>query len=213
MPRRAAPRRTSPPRQVCFSPDGRWVLSASFDKSIKLWDGAKGTFVATFRGHVGPVYQVGASQRAGPAFRLRMEGCASRLAYCGRAMGERAPRAPLHRQSPGISRRGSPPSCLSRHPAPTLAAQVAWSSDSRLFVSGSKDSTLKACGRGGRSHQTPLPFSCFDAASVHAHINTPPVCHLRLATRAHNHACLDNRLYLSVPAHMTRPVPPPCASR
>jgi ribosome assembly protein 4 len=44
--------------QVCFSPDGRWILSASFDKSVKLWDGIKGTFVATFRGHVGPVYQV-----------------------------------------------------------------------------------------------------------------------------------------------------------
>lgn len=46
------------PWQVCFSPDGRWVLSASFDKSVKLWDGNKGTFLATFRGHVGPVYQV-----------------------------------------------------------------------------------------------------------------------------------------------------------
>ena len=63
--------------QVQFSPDGRWLVSASFDKAIKLWDGLKGTFVATFRGHVGPVYQ------------------------------------------------------------------VAWSADSRLFVSGSKDSTLK----------------------------------------------------------------------
>ena len=63
--------------QVQFSPDGRWLVSASFDKAIKLWDGVKGTFVATFRGHVGPVYQ------------------------------------------------------------------VAWSTDSRLFVSGSKDSTLK----------------------------------------------------------------------
>ena len=63
--------------QVQFSPDGRWLVSAYFDKAIKLWDGGKGTFVATFRGHVGPVYQ------------------------------------------------------------------VAWSADSRLIVSGSKDSTLK----------------------------------------------------------------------
>ena len=62
-----------------FSPDGRWLVSASFDKAIKLWDGLRGTFVATFRGHVGPVYQ------------------------------------------------------------------IAWSADSRLFVSGSKDSTLKVC--------------------------------------------------------------------
>ncbi|KDD76976.1 hypothetical protein H632_c50p1 [Helicosporidium sp. ATCC 50920] len=43
--------------QVLFSPDGRWIASASFDKSIKIWDGLKGTFVATLRGHVGAVYQ------------------------------------------------------------------------------------------------------------------------------------------------------------
>ena len=52
-------------------------MSASFDKAVKLWDGIKGTFVTTFRGHVRPVYQ------------------------------------------------------------------VSWSSDSRLVVSGSSDSTLK----------------------------------------------------------------------
>ena len=63
--------------QVQFSPDGRWIVSASFDKSVKLWNGTNGTFVATFRGHVRPVYQ------------------------------------------------------------------VSWSSDSRLVVSGSSDSTLK----------------------------------------------------------------------
>ena len=75
--------------QVQFSPDGRWLVSASFDKAIKLWDGVKGTFVATLRGHVGPVYQ------------------------------------------------------------------VAWSADSRLFVSGSKDSTLKVS-----DSRLLLPISC-----------------------------------------------------
>lgn len=42
---------------VLFSPDGRYIASASFDNSIKLWDGIKGTFIGSFRGHVAPVYQ------------------------------------------------------------------------------------------------------------------------------------------------------------
>lgn len=44
--------------QVQFSPDGQWIISASFDKSIKVWDGLKGTFYASFFGHVAPVFQV-----------------------------------------------------------------------------------------------------------------------------------------------------------
>lgn len=44
--------------QVSFSPDGRLVASASFDKSVKLWDGLQGKYVGTLRGHVGAVYQV-----------------------------------------------------------------------------------------------------------------------------------------------------------
>ena len=34
------------------------MASASFDKSVKLWNGTTGKFVAAFRGHVGPVYQI-----------------------------------------------------------------------------------------------------------------------------------------------------------
>ena len=47
-----------PVNHVQFSPDGRYIVSASFDKSIKLWDGYTGDFMCTFRGHVNSVYQV-----------------------------------------------------------------------------------------------------------------------------------------------------------
>ena len=41
-----------------FSPDGRLIASASFDKSAKVWDGRTGKFVGTMRGHAGPVYRL-----------------------------------------------------------------------------------------------------------------------------------------------------------
>lgn len=44
--------------QVLFSPDGRHVASASFDKSVKLWCGKTGKYITSFRGHVQAVYQI-----------------------------------------------------------------------------------------------------------------------------------------------------------
>ena len=43
---------------VVFSPEGAYLASASFDKSVKLWDGRSGAFLSTLRGHVAPVYQL-----------------------------------------------------------------------------------------------------------------------------------------------------------
>lgn len=44
--------------EVCFSPDGVYIASASFDKSVRVWEAATGKFLATLRGHVGAVYRV-----------------------------------------------------------------------------------------------------------------------------------------------------------
>lgn len=43
---------------IAFSPDARYVASASFDKKVKIWCGKTGRFLATLTGHVGAVYQV-----------------------------------------------------------------------------------------------------------------------------------------------------------
>lgn len=57
---------------VKFSPDSRFIASASFDKSIKLWDGRTGSFITTLRGHVQAVYQIAWS----PDSRLVLSGSA-----------------------------------------------------------------------------------------------------------------------------------------
>jgi len=43
---------------VLYSPDGRYIASACFDKSVRIWDGRTGKFIAVLRAHVQAVYQV-----------------------------------------------------------------------------------------------------------------------------------------------------------
>src|SRR5436190_23307712 len=38
---------------VAFSPDGKYVVTGSFDKSLKLWDTATGKEIKTFAGPAG----------------------------------------------------------------------------------------------------------------------------------------------------------------
>ncbi|GFQ97883.1 notchless protein homolog 1 [Trichonephila clavata] len=43
---------------VKFSPDMRIIATASFDKSIKLWNGRTGKFISSLHGHLQQIYQI-----------------------------------------------------------------------------------------------------------------------------------------------------------
>ena len=109
---------------ICYSPDGRYVASASFDKKVKLWDGMNGNFISTFTGHVGPVYRVSWS------FDSRYIASASKDStlklWCAGAAGGKSNRAK---------------DTLPGHEDEVYA--IDWSPDGRYVASGSKDRTVK----------------------------------------------------------------------
>jgi len=104
---------------VKFSPDGRIIASASFDKSIRLWDGKTGRFLATLRGHVQAVYQVAWSADS----RLLVSGSADSTLKLWSMEGKK-----LETDLPG---HGDEVYC------------VDWSPDGQRVVTGGKDKLLR----------------------------------------------------------------------
>ena len=43
---------TAPVDSVDYSPDGRFIVSGSHDKTLKIWDAESGTEIRTLTGHV-----------------------------------------------------------------------------------------------------------------------------------------------------------------
>uniref|UniRef100_A0AAY5KEF5 Notchless protein homolog 1 n=2 Tax=Esox lucius TaxID=8010 RepID=A0AAY5KEF5_ESOLU len=105
--------------EVLFSPDTRLLASASFDKSIKIWDGRTGKYLQSLRGHVSAVYQVAWSADS----RLLVSGSSdSTLKVWDIKTGK------LHTDLPG-------------HADEVFA--VDWSPDGQRVVSGGKDKCLR----------------------------------------------------------------------
>jgi ribosome assembly protein 4 len=104
---------------VCFSPDTFYLASASFDKSIKVWNGHTGVFLFNLRGHVGPVYQIAWS----PDSRMLLSGSKDTTLKCWNIKVKR-----LMHELPG-------------HADEVYC--VDWSPDGEKAVSGSKDRRLR----------------------------------------------------------------------
>ncbi|XP_010493116.1 PREDICTED: notchless protein homolog [Camelina sativa] len=104
---------------VCFSPNGQWIASASFDKSVKIWDGITGEYITTLRGHVRRVYQISWS----PDSRMLLSGSSDSTLKVW-DIGQRK----LKQDLPG-------------HADEVFA--VDWSPDGERVVSGGKDECLK----------------------------------------------------------------------
>ena len=108
-----------PVNDVKFSPNGQYIATASFDKTLRLWDGIKGTYLGVFRGHVGRVYQIAWS----PDCRYILSGSSDSTVKVWNMATKK-----LERDLPG-------------HADEVFC--VAWSADGSAAASGSKDFFLK----------------------------------------------------------------------
>eukprot|EP01107_Rhizomastix_libera_P004041 TRINITY_DN1698_c0_g1_i2.p1 TRINITY_DN1698_c0_g1~~TRINITY_DN1698_c0_g1_i2.p1 ORF type:complete len:235 (-),score=43.14 TRINITY_DN1698_c0_g1_i2:15-719(-) len=104
---------------VAFSPNGQLIASASYDKSLRLWNGITGKFKSTLRGHVGALYQLSWA----PDSRLLVTGSRdSTLKLWNPATGKLEGDLPGHRDE---------------------VFTVDWATDGQHVATGSYDRTIK----------------------------------------------------------------------
>jgi WD40 repeat protein len=106
-------------RALAFSPDSSRLASASYDKSVKVWDLKDGKELFTLRGHTEPVNGLAFSA---DGRRLATAGWDSSVRVWNAAAGQEAQTLTGHKQ---------------------LVRSVAFSPDGRLLASAGADQTIR----------------------------------------------------------------------
>lgn len=110
---------TGPVNSAAFSPDGKRIVSASDDKTLRLWDSETGEEIITLTGHTGFVYSVAFS----PDGKMIVSGSSDNTLKLWDAKTGRELRL------------------LSGHTGPVVAC--AFSPDGKQIISASEDGTLR----------------------------------------------------------------------
>ena len=95
---------TGPVRSVAFSPDGKYVVTGSWDTTAKLWDTATGAMLRTFSGHTQQVISASFSPD-GKYVLTRSYDCTARLWDAATGAEVRTIRGSMVRSTPSPSQR------------------------------------------------------------------------------------------------------------
>jgi uncharacterized caspase-like protein/WD40 repeat protein len=145
-------------KELVFTPDGQFLLSASDDKTVRVWDASTGVTVRTLRGQIGPGNE-------GKIFALAVSPDGRTLAvggYFGPGLGDSPPYGDVRLFD---LRSGKILAVLKAHEYAVYA--LAFSPDGAMLAAGGQDGFAYLWRRDEAAAEGWTPFSKLDADSWH----------------------------------------------